>query len=153
MFNDFIPLRDNQYQALNIAIVEPNLDRRDFLVKAIAKYRPYHNIMALDSIEEVFSLIYGEVEIDAILFDLEPVLDVNNISIINAISPDTAFIHWSNCQHPEIIELLHSLGVNSFCFKSSGTEILIAAIDSIATNPNILYLDEHLNNCLPLLIN
>ena len=153
MLNKPIPLRDHQYQALNIVIAESNMDRRNFIIKAIAKFRPYHNIMALDDIEEVFSLIYGEVVIDVILFDIEPLLDVNNISIINAISPEIAFIHWSNCQHPEIIELLYNLGVNSFCFKSSSAEILITALDSIATNPNILYLDEYLNECLPLLIN
>ncbi|VEP15228.1 Response regulator containing a CheY-like receiver domain and an HTH DNA-binding domain [Hyella patelloides LEGE 07179] len=152
MLNKLIPFSNNQYKAINILIVEHSNFRRAFLTNAIAKTRPYHNIIAVDSIEEVFSLMYGEVHIDSILFDIEPLFDVNNISIINAISPEIAFIHWSDCQHPEIIELLHGLGVNAFCLKDSNLLTLVSAIDSIATNPQILYVDERLNQCLPLLV-
>lgn len=151
MFNQLIPVHKNKYQALNIVIVESSRFRRSFLANAIASQRAYHHIMVVDKIEEVFSLMYGEVEIDVIFFDIDSGLKVNDISIIKAISKDTAFIHWSNCQHPEIIELLHNLEVNSFCLKDSNYQNWIAAIDCIATNPNILYVDERLNHCLPLL--
>ena len=151
MFNQLIPINNNKYQALNIVIVEPSRFNRAFLANAIASTRSYHQIMAVDKIEEVFSLMYEEVAIDIIIFDINAGLNLNDLSIIKAISQDTAFIHWSNCQHPEIIELLHSLEVNSFCLKDSNPDSWISAIDCIATNPNILYVDERLNYCLPLL--
>lgn len=151
MFNQSIFLNENKYQALNIIIVETSRFCRNFLANAIASQRTYHQIMAVDKIEEVFSLMYEEVEIDIIFFDINSGLNLNDLAIIKAISKDTTFIHWSNCQHPEIIELLHSLEVNSFCLKDSNADSWIAAIDLIATNPNILYVDERLNNCLPLL--
>ena len=151
MFNQLIPVHKNKYQALNIVIVESSRFRRSFLANAIASQRWYHQIMAVDKIEEVFSLMYEEVAIDIIIFDIDLGLNLKDISLIKAISKDTAFIHWSDCQHPEIIELLHDLKVNSFCLKDSNSDSWIAAIDCIATNPNILYVDERLNYCLPLL--
>lgn len=151
MFNQFLPFPNKHYKSLNIIIVEPSKFCRAFLANTIASSRPYHNIMAIDNIEEVFSLMYEEVKIDVIIFALESTLELDNISIVSAISPEIAFMHWSNCQHPEIIELLHNLGVNSFCLRDSAAITLISAIDSIATNPNILYIDERLNQCLPLL--
>lgn len=151
MFNQLISVQKNKYRALNIVIVESSRFRRSFLAQAIASQRGYHQIMAVDKIEEVFSLMYEEVAIDLIFFDIDLGLNLKDISLIKAISQDTAFIHWSNCRHPEIIELLHGLEVNSFCLKDSNANSWIAAIDCIATNPNILYLDERLNQCLPLL--
>lgn len=151
MFDQFIPFINKQYKALNILIVEPSKFYTAFLENAIACSRPYHNIMTLDKIEDVFSLMYEEVQIDAIVFDLDSMSELDNIAIVNAISPEIAFMHWSHCQHPEIIELIHQLGVNSFCLKDSNASTLIAAIDSIATNRHILYIDERLNQCLPLL--
>jgi DNA-binding NarL/FixJ family response regulator len=151
MFNQFITFTNKHYKSLNIVIVEGSNFYRAFFGNAIASSRPYHNIITVSKIEEVFSLMYEEVNIDAILFDIESILDVNNIAIISAISPEIAFMHWSSCQHPEIIELLHGLGVNSFCLKDSTSTTLVSAIDSIVTNPNILYIDERLNQCLPLL--
>lgn len=145
------PFINNKYKTLNIVIVESSRFSRTFLAEAIATSRPYHNIMAVDKIEEVFSLMYEEVAIDLIFFDIDSGLNLNDLSIIKAIAKDTAFIHWSNCQHPEIIELLHGLEVNSFCLKDSNSDSWTAAIDCIATNPNILYVDERLNSCLPLL--
>ena len=153
MFNQLIPFNQNNYQALNIVIVEASRFQRAFLANAIAFQRSYHHIMAVDKIEEVFSLMYEEVTIDLIFFDVDSGLNLNDIAIIKAISNNMAFIHWSNCQHPEIIELLHELKVNCFCCKNSNSDNLIAAIDLIVTNPNILYLDEHLKQCLPLLTN
>jgi DNA-binding NarL/FixJ family response regulator len=151
MFNKLTSLTSDRYKALNIVIVESSRFCRNFLAREIAAQRSYHHIMAVDKIEEVFSLMYGEIEIDIIFFDLDSGLNLHDLSIIKAISEDTAFIHWSNCQHPEILELLHGLEVNSFCLKDSNPDSWIAAIDLIVTNPNILYLDERLNQCLPLL--
>ena len=62
-----------------------------------------------------------------------------------------SLIHWSNCQHPEIIELLYSLGINSFCVKDSEPNAIAEAIDLAAYYPQSLYVDEKLHNCLPLL--
>ena len=151
MFNKLTSFTSDRYKALNIVIVESSRFCRNFLAREISSQRSYHHIMAVDKIEEVFSLMYGEIEIDLIFFDIDSGLNLNDLSIIKAISQDTAFIHWSNCQHPEIIELLHSLEVNSFCLKDSNSDSWIAAIDCIVTNPNILYVDERLNYCLPLL--
>ena len=95
--------------------------------------------------------MYQEVKVDLIVFDINLGLNVKDLSIIEVVSPSTSFLHWSSCQHPEIIELLHASGINSFCLKDSHSDNLIAAIDSINTNPNILYLDERLEKCLPLL--
>ena len=151
MFNQLVPFVDNKYKALNIVVVESNKFHQAFLDKAIAESRSYHRITVVDSIEEVFSFLYSEIQIDAIFFDLESNLDVDNIAILHAISPEISFVHWSYCRHPEIIEYLHRLGVNSFCLKDSSSPTLVTAIDSIATNPKILFVDERLNKCLPLL--
>ena len=141
----------NKYQPLNIVIAESNEFHKAFLARAIAKIRPYHNIIVIDSLEEIFTLMYGEVKIDVVFFDLDSGADINDLKIIRAISPEIAFVHWSNCQHPEIIELLYDLSVNSFCLKRSSPDTFIDAIDSIGKNPKILYMDELLNKCLPLL--
>ena len=143
----------NQYQPLNIVIIESVEFRSSFFSKLLAHKRPHHNLTVTKNIEEVFTLLYQEVKIDLIVFDINLGLNVKDVSIIEVVSPSTSFLHWSSCQHPEIIELLHSFGVNSFCLKDSHSDSLIAAIDSVNSNPNILYLDERLGKCLPLLAN
>ena len=151
MFNKVIPFINERYHKLNIVIVEPSKFHRAFLSKAIADNRPYHSVTLLENMEQVFVRVYGEMKIDVIFFDLESNIDINNIAILKAVSPKMSFVHWSYCKHPEIIEYLHELEVNSFCLKDSTAPTLITAIDSIATNPNILFVDERLNKCLPLL--
>ena len=104
-----------------------------------------------DNLEQVFSLIYGEVELDLIFFDIETEKDTKNLKILKAISPNTALVHWSDYKHPEVVELLNELGVKTFCMKDSRPKTIIQAIDTVEKNPNIIYVDERLNNCLPLL--
>ncbi|MEM9276173.1 MAG: DNA-binding response regulator, partial [Cyanobacteria bacterium P01_F01_bin.143] len=122
-----------------------------FLGRAIELRRPHHKILAVDNLEQVFSLIYGEVELDLIFFDIETEKDTKNLKILKAISPKTALVHWSNYKHPEVVELLNELGVKTFCMKDSRPKTIIQAIDTVEKNPNIIYVDERLNNCLPLL--
>ena len=141
----------NQYLPLNIVIIESVKFRSSFFSKLLTYKRPHHNLIVTKNIEEVFTLLYQEVKIDLIVFDIDLGLNVKDLSIVEVVSPSTSFLHWSSCQHPEIIELLHGFGVNSFCLKDSHSDNLIAAIDSINTNPRILYLDERLGKCLPLL--
>ena len=136
---------------LTILIVEPNPCRKAFLGRAIELRRPQHKILAVDNLEQVFSLIYGEVELDLIFFDIETEKDTKNLKILKAISPNTALVHWSNYKHPEVVELLNELGVKTFCMKDSRPKTIIQAIDTVEKNPNIIYVDERLNNCLPLL--
>lgn len=136
---------------LTILIVESNPCRRAFLGRAIELRRPHHTIFAVDDLEQVFSLVYGEVALDLIFFDIETEKDTKNLKIIKAISPNTALVHWSNYKHPEVVELLNALGVKTFCMKDSKPKTIIEAIDTVEKNPNILYIDERLYNCLPLL--
>ena len=153
MLNRFISMVDNQYKVLNIVVAEPSKFCRAFVANQIISERPYHNIVTVNKIEEVFSLMYAEMPIDLILFDVDSLAELNNISLISAILPEVAFISWSNCQHPEVIELLHRSKVNSFCLKDSSSSTIVSAVDSIATNPQILFVDERLKSCLPLLAN
>ncbi len=136
---------------MTILIVESNPCRRDFLGTAIELRRPHHKIFAVDDLEQVFSLVYGEVKLDLVFFDIETEKDTKNLKIIKAISPNTALVHWSNYKHPEVVELLNELGVKTFCMKDSQPKTIIEAIDTVEKNPNILYIDERLNDCLPLL--
>ena len=151
MLNKIFPFRKFNQNPLTILIVEPNPCRKAFLGRAIELRRPHHNILAVNDLEQVFSLIYGEVALDLIFFDIESEKDTNNLALIKAICPNTALVHWSNCKHPEVAELLSELGVKTFCMKDSRPKTIIEAIDTVAQNPNILYLDERLNNCLSLL--
>ncbi|MEO0835167.1 MAG: hypothetical protein AAFY16_04075, partial [Cyanobacteria bacterium J06642_3] len=79
--------------------------------------------------------------------------NTDNLSLIKAISPSTRLIHWSDYRHPEVIELLYSLGINSFCTKESDAEIVLEATDLAANYPQSLYMDQKLHQCLPLLQN
>ena len=153
MNKQVVPFVNSRYKALSIVVVESSKFHSTFLLKAIADSRPYHKVTVVESLEDIFSCLYSEMQIDVIFFDLEVQQNTENISIINAIAPEISFVHWSYCKHPEIIEYLHKLEVNSFCLKDSTSPTLISAIDSIATNPNILYVDERLTKCLPLLAN
>ncbi|HHP7231030.1 MAG TPA: DNA-binding response regulator [Xenococcaceae cyanobacterium] len=132
-------------------IVESNHCNRAFLARAIELNRPKHKIYVAENLEQVFSLIYSEIKLDIIFFDFEPQVETNNLALIQTISPNTTLIHWSRCQHPEIIELLHEMGINSFCLKDSAPRTIVEAIDLAQTNPKILYIDERLGKCLPLL--
>ena len=136
---------------LNILIVESNHRDRAFLGRAIEINQPHHQIYVAENLEQVFSLMYSEVHLDIIFFDIEPKIDLDNLTMIQAITPETILIHWSKCQHPEIIELLHEMGINSFCLKDSEPRIILEAIEISKTNPKFLYLDERLGECLPLL--
>ena len=156
MFNKLFFFREFNFKKFNqkpltILIVESNPCRRAFLGRAIELRRPHHKIFAVDDLEQVFSLIYGEVELDLIFFDIETEKDTKNLKILKAISPNTALVHWSNYKHPEVVELLNELGVKTFCMKDSKPKTIIEAIDTAEKNPNILYIDERLNDCLPLL--
>ena len=153
MNNQVVPFVNSRYKALQIIVVESGKFHSSFLTNAIAERRPYHKVTVVENLEDVFSCLYDDMEIDVIFFDLELQPNTENISIIKAIAPEISFVHWSYCKHPEIIEYLHKLDVNSFCLKDSSSPTLISAIDSIATNPNILYVDERLTKCLPLLAN
>ena len=151
MLNKLFSVKDINYKPLTILIIEPNPGRKAFLGRAIELRRPNHKILAVDNWEQVFSIIYGEIKLDLIFFDIETEQDTKNIQIIRAISPNTALVHWSNYKHPEVVELLNELGVKTFCLKDSQPKIIVEAIDTVEKNPNILYIDERLNNCLPLL--
>jgi DNA-binding NarL/FixJ family response regulator len=91
--------------------------------------------------------------IDILFFDIEEESNTDNLALIKAISPQTSLIHWSDYQHPEVIELLYSLGVNSFCTKESDAAIILEATDLAVNYPQSLYLDQKLYQCLPLLQN
>lgn len=151
MLNKLFSCKEINYQPLTILIVESNPGRKAFLGRAIEIRRPNHKILAVDDLSQVFSLMYGEVKLDLIFFDIETEKNMKNLKIIKAISPNTALVHWSNYKHPEVVELLNELGVKTFCMKDSQPKTIIEAIDTVEKNPNILYVDERLNNCLPLL--
>ena len=136
---------------LNVVIIEPNKQQGRQLSELIETYRPNLKVLLLEESEQVFSLMYGEMTIDLLIFDIETESDTDNLALIKAISPKTSAIHWSDYQHPEVIELLYSLGVNSFCTKESDAEIVLEAIDLAASYPQSLYLDRKLHQCLPLL--
>ena len=137
----------------NVVIIEPHSQQGRQLNTLIRVQRPNLKVILLDNSELVFSLMYEQTNIDILFFDIEEERNTDNLSIIKAISPQTSLIHWSDYQHPEVIELLYSLGVNSFCTKESDTEIILEATDLALNYPQSLYLDQKLYQCLPLLQN
>jgi DNA-binding NarL/FixJ family response regulator len=136
---------------LNVVVIEPNRQQGTQLCQLIKTNRPNLKVTFLDNSEQVFSLMYGEMAIDILFFDIEGESDTDNLALLKAISPETSIIHWSDYQHPEVIELLYSLGVNSFCTKESDAKIILEAIDLAVNYPQSLYLDQKLYKCLPLL--
>ena len=153
MLNKIFSASTANYKQLNILIVESNRELGSNLATAIKTQRPNYKILIIDNLEQIFSLLYGEINIDIVFFDISTETDTENINLLKAIAPKMSFIHWSNCQHPEIIELLYSLGVNSFCVKDSQPNAIAEVIDLAAYYPQSLYVDEKLHNCLPLLRN
>ncbi|MEO1340449.1 MAG: DNA-binding response regulator, partial [Cyanobacteria bacterium J06635_13] len=121
------------------------------LYQLIETQRPNLKAILLDNSEQVFSLMYGEMNIDILFFDIEEESDTDNLALFKAISPQSSVIHWSDYHHPEVIELLYSMGVNSFCTKESDAEIILEAVDLAVNYPQSLYLDRELHKCLPLL--
>jgi DNA-binding NarL/FixJ family response regulator len=138
---------------LNVVIIEPNRQQGRQLSNLISSHRPNLQVMVLDNSEQVFSLMYGEMNIDMLFFDIESEADTDNLALFKAIAPESSVIHWSDYRHPEVIELLYSLGVNSFCTKESDAETVLEAIDLAVSYPQSLYLDQKLHKCLPLLQN
>jgi DNA-binding NarL/FixJ family response regulator len=136
---------------LNVVIIEPNRQQGRQLSSLISDHRPNLRVTVLDNSEQVFSLMYGEMNIDILFFDIESESDTDNLSLFKAIAPESSVIHWSDYRHPEVIELLYSLGVNSFCTKESDAETVLEAIDLAVSYPQSLYLDQKLHKCLPLL--
>jgi DNA-binding NarL/FixJ family response regulator len=145
--------RKSTYKPFKIFIVEPNQSYLQKLSQLIATHRPYHNIYHGENFEELFAAIYEDLKFDIVIFDLESTHELVDISLIQAILPEIRLISWSNCKHPEIIELIYSLGVKYFCLKNSDPKTIIDAIDYSNNNQNILYLDKQLDNCLSLLQN
>jgi len=135
----------------NVLIIEPNKNFGRQLSELIKTHRPHFQVMLLENSEQIFSMMYGQVNIDILFFDIEQEADTDNLALIKAISPQTSLIHWSDYQHPEVIELLYSLGVNSFCTKESNADIVLEATDLAVNYPQSLYLDCRLHQCLPLL--
>lgn len=140
-------------QLLDVVIVEPNRQHGKQLYQLIKTQRPNLKVILLDNSEQVFSLMYGEMNIDILFFDIESESDTDNLALFKAISPESSVIHWSDYRHPEVIELLYSMGVNSFCTKESDAEIVLEAIDLAVSYPQSLYLDQKLHKCLSLLQN
>lgn len=136
---------------LNVVIIEPNRQQGRQLYQLIKTQRSNLNVILLDNSEQVFSLMYGEMNIDLLFFDIESESDTDNLALFKAIAPESSIIHWSDYRHPEVIELLYSLGVNSFCTKESDAEVVLEAIDLAVNYPQSLYLDQKLYKCLPLL--
>ena len=138
---------------LNVVIIEPNQQQGKQLYQLIKTQRPNLKVILLDDSEQIFSLMYGEMKIDILFFDIEAELNTDNLALFKAISPDSSVIHWSDYRHPEVIELLYSMGINSFCTKESDAEIVLEATDLAVNYPQSLYLDRRLHKCLPLLQN
>ena len=136
---------------LNVVIVEPNRQQGKQLYQLIKTQRPNLQVLLLDNSEQIFSLMYGEMNIDILFFDIEVEADTDNLALFKAISPDSRVIHWSDYCHPEVIELLYSMGVSTFCTKESDAEIVLEATDLAINYPQSLYLDQKLHKCLPLL--
>ncbi|MEM7593797.1 MAG: DNA-binding response regulator [Cyanobacteria bacterium P01_A01_bin.83] len=140
-------------KSLNVVIIEPNRIQGSQLGELIKTHRANFKVLVLEDSEQIFSLMYGEMKVDILFFDLEAESNTDNLSLIKAISPSTRLIHWSDYRHPEVIELLYSLGVNSFCTKESDAEIVLEATDLAANYPQSLYMDQKLHQCLSLLQN
>lgn len=135
----------------NIVIVESNRLQGNQLCQLIKTHRPQLKVLLLDNSDQIFSLMYGEMEIDIVFFDIEAEVNTDNISLLQAIAPQISLIHWSDYQHPEVIELLYSLGVNSFCTKESDATVVLEATDLATNYPQSLFMDQKLLKCLPLL--
>ena len=153
MLDDILSSKQSSFKSSNVIIIEPHRQQGQQLNQLIKAARPNLQVILLNNSEQVFSLMYGEMTIDVLFFDIEEESDTDNLGLIKAISPQTSFIHWSDYQHPEVIELLYSLGVNSFCTKESDATIILEAMDLAINYPQSLYLDEKLDQCLPLLQN
>lgn len=153
MLESFISVNKYSGKTLNVVIIEPHKQQGRQLTQLIKTQRPNLKVMLLDNSEQVFSLMYGQMTIDIVFFDIEEESNTDNLELIKAISPETRLIHWSDYQHPEVIELLYSLGVNSFCTKESDTAIILEATDLAVNYPQSLYLDQKLHQCLSLLQN
>lgn len=138
---------------LNVVIIEPHRQQGRLLSDLLKTQRYNFQIVLLENSELVFSLMYGQTNIDILFFDIEEESNTDNLALIKGISPQTSLIHWSDYQHPEVIELLYSLGVNSFCTKESDAAIILEATDLAINYPQSLYLDQKLHQCLPLLQN
>ncbi len=143
----------NHFEAksLNIVIVEQNRHQGRQLSELIKTKRPKFKVLLLENSEQVFDLMYGEIRIDILFFDIEEEDNIENLALIKVISPQTRLVHWSDYRHPEVIELLHSIGVNSFCTKESDARVILEATDLAVNYPQSLYLDQKLNRCLPRL--
>lgn len=151
MLDSVFSSKESFYKAKNVLIVEPNKQQGRQLSELIKTHRPHLQVMLLENSEQVFSLMYGQMTIDILFFDIEEEVNTDNLALIKAISPQTSVVHWSDYRHPEAIELLYSLGVNSFCTKESEAEVILEATDLAANYPQSLYLDRKLHQCLPLL--
>ena len=151
MFNSIVSSKGSPIRSKNVLIVEPNKLLGRQLSELVKTHRPHFQVILLENSEQIFSMMYGQMTIDILFFDIEEELDTDNIALIKAISPQTSLIHWSDYRHPEAIELLYSLGVNSFCTKESDAEIVLEATDLAVNYPQSLYLDRKLHQCLPLL--
>ena len=138
---------------LNVVIVEPNRQQGKQLYQLLKAERPNLEVILLDDSEQIFSLMYGEMNVDLLFFDIEVEADTDNLALFKAISPDSSVIHWSDYCHPEVIELLYSMGINSFCTKESDAAVVLEATDLAIAYPQSLYLDRKLHKCLPLLQN
>ena len=138
---------------LNVVIIEPNREQGRQLYQLIKTQRPNLKLILLDNSEQVFSLMYGEMNIDILFIDIETESDTDNLALFKAIAPDSSIIHWSDYRHPEVIELLYSMGINFFCTKESDAETILEATDLAVSYPQSLYLDRELHKCLPLLQN
>lgn len=146
MFNNILSSK-----SLNVVIIEPSRQQGSQLSELIKTHQPSFKVMLLEDSEQIFSLMNGEMTVDILFFDIEAESNVDNLTLFAAISPQTSLIHWSDYQHPEVIELLYSLGVNSFCTKESNADIVLEATDLAVNYPQSLYLDCRLHQCLPLL--
>lgn len=140
-------------KSLNVVIVEPNRLQGNQLCELIRTQRPSHQVLLLDNSDQIFSLMYGEMKIDLVFFDIETEANTDNLSLLKAIAPQISLIHWSDYQHPEVIELLYGLGVNSFCTKESDAAVVLEATDLATNYPQSLFMDQKLLQCLPLLQN
>ena len=151
MFDNILPAKPLLSQTKNVLIIEPNKHLGRQLSQLIKTQRPNLQVILLENSEQIFSLMYGQMDIDIVFFDVEAETNTENLALIKAISPQTCLIHWSDYRHPEVIQLLYSLGVNSFCTKESNTKIILEATDLAVNYPQSLYLDRKLHQCLPLL--
>ena len=145
--------RNKDKKNFNVLISEQDRGYREYLTRLIRCNRSGYNIFKSTEIERVFDFIYNDVDIDIVFFDIAAEKNTNNIAILKAIKPKIRLIHWSNCQHPEVIEHLYSLGIRTFCLKDSQPQVVLNALDYVNNNQKILYLDKQLHKCLYLLQN